>query len=353
MLDHKKIAQEIIRRTGGLRQREQSVRRFFVPALQKLFAGLQVGDFIGSQYCVIAEGSSFSSLKNKSVEEYLVWGVDGSQVYPDPQLFGGDTAIINVGGIQLLYEKDNGFADLFITTEFIVQEEFCNQAPNLVFGPEIIDCIRFLREIECGVGRFLQKPGALFGFLLFDGSMVPQGLMLKNAAVQQFVMKKYVELLKIIREKSIPVCWYTSSPRSLLWATAVEFSEGTDVDLLSQSMSQGEISPVLGYKKNELFGHELSGLDMPVFVYLKMGEDVVKLEFPLWIFEHKDLFERLFFSLSDQVKKGFGYPVALTEAHMHVVVTENDRQLIFALAEQEKGYNSTKNKNFRKKIIPV
>ncbi|MEN9238941.1 MAG: DNA double-strand break repair nuclease NurA, partial [Thermostichus sp. DG_1_6_bins_120] len=67
-----------------------------------------------------------------------------------------------------------------------------------------------------------------------------------------------------------------------------------------------------------------------------LGEvEIARLEFPAWVAQDKELLQRALAGVLSQVQKGFGYPVALAEAHHLAVVRGGDRQRFFALIEQE------------------
>lgn len=69
--------------------------------------------------------------------------------------------------------------------------------------------------------------------------------------------------------------------------------------------------------------------------YLHGGEEVARLEFPAWVMQDPVLFQQALDMILAQIQKGFGYPVALAEAHHLAVVKGGDRQRFFALLEEE------------------
>jgi hypothetical protein len=71
------------------------------------------------------------------------------------------------------------------------------------------------------------------------------------------------------------------------------------------------------------------------FCYVHMGAEVARVEFPGWVAADPELLE-IALSLSlTQVQKGYGYPVALAEAHNQAVVRGSDRARFFGLLEQQ------------------
>ena len=71
------------------------------------------------------------------------------------------------------------------------------------------------------------------------------------------------------------------------------------------------------------------------FCYLHVNTEVARLEFPQWVAEDSTLLNQALSITLTQVDKGFGYPVALAEAHNFAVVKGSDRSRFFALLEEQ------------------
>lgn len=71
------------------------------------------------------------------------------------------------------------------------------------------------------------------------------------------------------------------------------------------------------------------------FCYLHVGSEVARVEFPAWVAEDRALLDSALRLTLAQVQKGYGYPVALAEAHNQAVVRGGDRVRFFALLEQQ------------------
>jgi hypothetical protein len=56
---------------------------------------------------------------------------------------------------------------------------------------------------------------------------------------------------------------------------------------------------------------------------------------PEWVAQNSSLLNQALSLILAQVNKGFGYPVALAEAHNQAVVRGGDRARFFALLEQQ------------------
>ena len=71
------------------------------------------------------------------------------------------------------------------------------------------------------------------------------------------------------------------------------------------------------------------------FFYLRLEDEVARVELPLWAAEDQERVGLLHAALLDQCAKGPGYPVALQEAHEQAVITTVDRRSFAALLERE------------------
>lgn len=71
------------------------------------------------------------------------------------------------------------------------------------------------------------------------------------------------------------------------------------------------------------------------FCYLHVGTEIARVEMPAWTALDTELRSQALQIILAQVQKGYGYPVALAEAHNQAVVTSGDRRRFFAILEQQ------------------
>jgi NurA domain len=71
------------------------------------------------------------------------------------------------------------------------------------------------------------------------------------------------------------------------------------------------------------------------FCYVNVGTEIARIESPAWVATDPDLSDLALSLTLAQVNKGYGYPVALAEAHNQAVVRSADRSTFFALLERE------------------
>ncbi|WP_250121488.1 DNA double-strand break repair nuclease NurA [Chroococcidiopsis sp. CCMEE 29] len=80
---------------------------------------------------------------------------------------------------------------------------------------------------------------------------------------------------------------------------------------------------------------DLYGSHAIYFCYVHVGTEIARVEVPAWVAENSALLDQSLGLMLAQVQKGYGYPVALAEAHNQAVVRGGDRARFFALLEQQ------------------
>ncbi|PSN19766.1 nuclease [filamentous cyanobacterium CCP5] len=110
------------------------------------------------------------------------------------------------------------------------------------------------------------------------------------------------------------------------------FSPLRDVAYWATALEPGQRSPLWRSSADILRRY---GDHQVYFCYLHVGPEVARLEMPQWVVEDPDLFDMALRLTLTQVQKGYGYPVALAEAHNQAVVRGGDRTRFFALLERE------------------
>ncbi|MBE9177250.1 DNA double-strand break repair nuclease NurA [Oculatella sp. LEGE 06141] len=80
---------------------------------------------------------------------------------------------------------------------------------------------------------------------------------------------------------------------------------------------------------------EFYGEQAIYFCYVHVGSEIARVECPAWVAEDARLFDMALSLTMAQVQKGYGYPVALAEAHNQAVVRGGDRARFFAMLEQQ------------------
>jgi hypothetical protein len=71
------------------------------------------------------------------------------------------------------------------------------------------------------------------------------------------------------------------------------------------------------------------------FCYVHVGTEIARIEVPVWVAENSTMLDQALGLMLAQVQKGYGYPVAIAEAHNQAVVKGSDRARFFALLERQ------------------
>ncbi len=71
------------------------------------------------------------------------------------------------------------------------------------------------------------------------------------------------------------------------------------------------------------------------FCYLNTGGESARVEIPRWLYEEKELLGFSLAVLLLQIRKGQGYPIALSEAHNMAIVRQADRLQFFSLIQEQ------------------
>ncbi len=111
------------------------------------------------------------------------------------------------------------------------------------------------------------------------------------------------------------------------------FAPLRDVTLWSTMLEPGERGPL--WRSSAKILAEYGPQQTIYFCYLHVGAEIARVEFPAWVAEDRSLFDSALSLVLGQVQKGYGYPVALAEAHNQAVVRGGDRKRFFNLLERQ------------------
>ncbi|AGY58353.1 DNA double-strand break repair nuclease NurA [Gloeobacter kilaueensis] len=192
---------------------------------------------------------------------------------------------------------------------------------------------------------------------LVDGSLIHWQLEQVNNKHQRAILEPVLAAWERLRQKRIPLAGYISSSRS---GDALNFlrlqlcphpdpdcdrhcagntGRGAPCGLLhglsdrrlhERLLAPGERSALWASTSRIL---EHYGPHRVHFCYLHTGAEVARVEMPEWVALDSELRERVLGVCLSQVEKGYGYPVALAEAHNRAVVQGGDRARFFAMLE--------------------
>ncbi|MGM3307667.1 DNA double-strand break repair nuclease NurA [Anabaena sp. WFMT] len=129
----------------------------------------------------------------------------------------------------------------------------------------------------------------------------------------------------------VPDC-ITHCPNQLEYVPCKIFDSLRDTSLWATQLQPGQRGP-LWRSNNRIL--ELYADQTIYFCHVNVGAEIARIEVPVWVAENTAMLDQALGLMLAQVQKGYGYPVAIAEAHNQAVVRGGDRNHFFALLERE------------------
>lgn len=284
-------------------------------------------------------------------QHYTVLAVDGSQIYPERHISGINCFLINVGQVLLEYADKSKVVFSSDPKVFIPDQEG--------FSPDLVDLKREELELKSALTRaralvneYKQKNIPIIVFI--DGTLIFWVLESKPIETKKYFLAQYLEALDGFYKLGVPVAGYISMPKSceLVNLTKIGFCrfdhancigchsrytafpckdvDGVyDTQLCAQFLDTHYRTGVFRSNSNitELYPEHLK----PCFCYLNVGTEIIRLEVPNWMAIDEKLIDQVCSMAVDQSIKGFGYPIALAEAHEQAVIKGSDRDFFYQI----------------------
>lgn len=296
-------------------------------------------------------------------ESHTIFATDGSQIAPSHHEIAY-CYLINVGRVMLhygqsLYPLLDSLPEVFYRPEDLyVSRQWGIRTEEWMGYRRTVSEISMLAEMAC---RWVNPPGPHFdipNLAMVDGSLTYWFLEGLPGEARDRILPPILDAWNQLRSVSVPLIGYLSASRSI---EAINFlrlqacpHEAPDcmthcaniidklpcqlIDPLRDAMmwasllQPGQRSPLFRSSARIL---DLYDTHRTYFCYVHVGTEVARVEMPEWVAQNASLFEQSLCLMLAQVNKGFGYPVALAEAHNQAVVRGGDRARFFALLEQQ------------------
>ncbi|WP_066425044.1 DNA double-strand break repair nuclease NurA [Anabaena sp. 4-3] len=129
----------------------------------------------------------------------------------------------------------------------------------------------------------------------------------------------------------VPDC-VSYCPNQLEQVPCKVFEPLRDATLWTTQLQPGQRGP-LWRSNNRIL--ELYEDHSVYFCYVHVGTEIARIEVPGWVAGNTAMFDQALGLMLAQVQKGYGYPVAIAEAHNQAVVKGGDKTRFFALLEQQ------------------
>jgi hypothetical protein len=295
---------------------------------------------------------------------HSVFATDGSQISPSHHEIAY-CYLINIGQIMLHYGQSlhpllDSLPEVFYKTEDLyISRQWGIRLEEWMGYRRTVSEAEMLAEMAC---NWVLPPGEhhdVPNLALVDGSLIYWFLDGLPVEARDQILPPILAAGERLRATKIPMMGYVSASRSteglnFLRLHTCEYEHPNcvvncgdlfekypcqKIDSLRDStfwgnrLQPGQRSPL--YRSNLRILDLYEEAQRVHFCYVNVGAEVARIEVPAWVAEDQALFDQSLSIMLAQVQKGYGYPVALAEAHNQAVVRGGDRARFFGLLEQQ------------------
>ncbi|MBI4784625.1 MAG: DNA double-strand break repair nuclease NurA [Oscillatoriophycideae cyanobacterium NC_groundwater_1537_Pr4_S-0.65um_50_18] len=290
---------------------------------------------------------------------HTVFATDGSQIAPSHHEIAY-CYLINVGRIALHYGQNrhpllDNLPEVFYRPEDLyVSRQWGIRTEEWMGYRRTVSEAIVLSELAL---EFVTEADAT-SLAMVDGSLIHWFLEPLPGEARDCILPPILEAWEKLRSARIPLVSYISAARSgeSLNFLRLHTCPFLAPDCMTHCQGQTEQAPCQVFaplRDTALWGLVLEpgqrgaiwrssakileayGEHAVHFCYVHMGSEIARIEFPAWVANDRELLDRALSLTLTQVQKGYGYPVALAEAHNQAVVRGGDRARFFALLEQQ------------------
>lgn len=183
---------------------------------------------------------------------------------------------------------------------------------------------------------------------LADGTLIRWMLRgMKNRALEDRLVQRYIAELERFRQDGIPVASYVSRPANaevvnLLRLHLDEADDAPEDEALRGLLDRHLFERVLGVgERSAVFASGSKILDQYgpehhiVYVYVRLPREVGRIEMPRWVAEDPERLDLLHAVVLEEAEKGGGYPLVLAEAHERAVVRQPEKEAFYHVLERQ------------------
>ncbi|MBU7584652.1 MAG: DNA double-strand break repair nuclease NurA [Nostoc sp. TH1S01] len=288
---------------------------------------------------------------------HTVIATDGSQIAPSHHEIAY-CYLLNIGRVVLHYGQNRHplldslpevfyrHEDLYASRQWGIRTEewmgFCRTASEATV----------LAELACAA------KGDAPALAMVDGSLVYWFLEQLPLEARDRILPPILQAWQQLRDAGIPLMGYLSAsrnveginflrlmacphpvpdcvsycPNQLEKVPCKVFEPLRDTSLWSTQLQPGQRGPL--WRSNARILEFYEGQSI-CFCYVHVGTEIARIEVPAWVVENTVMFDEALGLMLAQVQKGYGYPVAIAEAHNQAVVRGGDKARFFALLEKQ------------------
>jgi hypothetical protein len=296
-------------------------------------------------------------------ESHTIFATDGSQIAPSHHEIAY-CYLINVGRVMLHYGQslypllDSLPEVVYRPEDLYVSRQWGIRTEEWMGHRRTICEATMLAEMAC---RWVKPPGPHLdtpNLAMVDGSLIYWFLEGLPGEARDRILPPILDTWNQLRSINVPLLGYLSAARSTEALNFLRLSACPhktpdcmthcanitdklpcqvidplrDAAMWASLLEPGQRSPLFRSCARIL---DLYAEHRIYFCYVHVGTEVARVEVPEWVALNSSLFNQSLSLTLAQVDKGFGYPVALAEAHNQAVVRGGDRVRFFALLEQQ------------------
>ncbi|RMH70416.1 MAG: DNA double-strand break repair nuclease NurA [Gemmatimonadetes bacterium] len=301
----------------------------------------------------------------KSVtSDYTLFATDGSQIFPSHHEIV-PYFLINIGNVVLQYGA-SASARLWSAPHMYYRQEdlqIPTETGSRTISSDEVSARRGVMELEALWQLAAEYPTTSPRLAIADGTLIMWYLEEKRETLRLQLVDQLRRVFDQFETHQTPIFAYKSDPRhsefikSLrVYACPVphencqncqkpdlpperecaQLEAVRDARLFAEILRPGERSAIFSNAFKPM--NSDSWHPQIDFFYLNVGQfggmtEIARLEFPHWMSHQPHLIDLIHAVTLDQVEKGFGYPLALIEAHEQAVVRGPDRELFYQLIE--------------------
>ncbi len=288
--------------------------------------------------------------------DFSVAAADGSSMGPDRH-FPVRYYVLNTGYAVITYGSRPG-AILDSRSRLYFRDEevyLALQHRTLPVEGAILSAKMAVEELATLFEVASQAPRPVVA--LTDGVIILWGLQNVPEEVQGEFLGPFLETLGRFAQEGIPVANYISLPgaHDVVNALRVGLCPEAVVNCARCEFEAGRkdsaCASLAGVPDRELFIYlregersDLFQSRAPIlekykehqvgFFYLNAGQEIARVEAPLWVLEDPRTLDLVHAAVVDQCRRGRGYPPALQEAHEQAAITTADRRVVEEMIEE-------------------
>lgn len=295
---------------------------------------------------------------------HSVFATDGSQISPSHHEIAY-CYLINIGQIMLHYGQSlhpllDSLPEVFYKTEDLyVSRQWGIRLEEWMGYRRTVSEAEMLAEMACNWVLPPGEHGDVPNLALVDGSLIYWFLDGLPVEARDKILPPILAACERLRATNIPLMGYVSASRSTEGLNFLRFQtcpyehpncvvhcgdlsdkypcqkidSMRDASFWGDRLQPGQRSPF--YRSNLRILDLYEDAQRVHFCYVNVGAEMARIEVPTWVVEDRELLEQSLSIALAQVQKGYGYPVALAEAHNQAVVRGGDRARFFGLLEQQ------------------